>query len=155
MIEKRVKGVTPVVATVLLIGITFLIGGILVTQVQGFLEGPGSGGPNLDTSFNIQSIYENSDGNMKVAIANSGPNAVNESSYTMYVGGRPLTADDTCFNQDKGTIQSEESWTCDTGESYPGNLDSTEIRIESNQGGRSWSATCEVSSADEDTCYPN
>jgi flagellin-like protein len=153
MLQERVKGVTPVVATVLLIGITFLIGGILVTQVQGFLQ-PGETGPNLETSLNIQSIYENADGDMTVAVANTGPNAINESSFTMYAGGPPLTADNTCFNQDKGTIQSGESWTCDTGKSYPGNLDSTEIRIESNQGGRSWSATCEVSSADEDTCYP-
>jgi flagellin-like protein len=152
--DSGVKGVTPVVATVLLIGITFLVGGILVTQVEGLLD-PGNTGPNLDVSMNVQSIYEDSGGNMTVSIANTGSTAINQSGFTAYVGGPPITGDGLCFTNGSKVRGTQESWECDTGEEYPGRLETKAFRISSNQGNQEWGPyECTPDSESDTTCYP-
>lgn len=172
-IDMRRKGITPVIATVLLLGITITIGLTLLTQAENLLEGSSDTG-EIDqvssTSLSIEPIYANvSNGTEQIVanIRNTGSVAVDGSQFTVNYGppnfdtpvsydslpsGWTVSANDNeCMNQSV-IINPGASISCNTGVRFPGALQSVEISVSANNFDRSWSNTCSPSTSSSRSC---
>ena len=172
------KGITPIIATVLLLGITVAIGLTVYTQAQGLLEGAGDTS-NFDrvraTSISMSPVYN--DGGMQLQVSNKGDRAINVTEYTIYYGPPNfdpvshsvleaqtddwIAGDNKCFTSgmkdnaegmDNDIIEPGERATCDTGVSFPSALESVEIRVEADDFNYDTDYTCSVDSSSARTC---
>ncbi len=167
--RSRRKGITPIIATVLLLGITVAIGLTVYTQAQGLIKNAGDTG-NFNklrqTDISLGPVFDNS-GEMELRVSNKGERAINTSKFTVYYG--PPSWDPVSYT----TIQSQTSWTkngpnncftqgkviqpgnhisCETGVKFPGALQSVEIMVEANNLDYSTSYTCTVQSSGKKSC---
>lgn len=166
------KGITPVIATVLLLGITITIGLTLLTQAENLLEGSSDTG-EIDqvssTSLSIEPIYSSSGGDDQIVanIRNTGSVAVNGSQFTVNYGppnfDNPISYgalpsewkvsgnDNQCMNASQ-LINPGDSISCKTGVEFPDALESVEISVSANNFDRSWSNTCSPSTSSSRSC---
>lgn len=167
------KGITPVIATVLLLGITVAIGLTLYTQAQNILSGGGDTG-QLDqvrnTEMQITPVYSNRTGANEQIVANvrnTGSVAINTSEFTMYFGPPnfqtpiPYDAlpsswtvssnDNKCLTGGR-LINPGESISCETGVSFPGALEKVEIQVKSNNFDKSWGVICQPQTSGARSC---
>ena len=174
------KGITPIIATVLLLGITVAIGLTVYTQAQGLLEGAGdtSGFDKVRaTSIQLSPVYGNN-GEMEMQVTNKGDRAINVSQYEVQYGPpnfNPVSysviqsqasswavSDDgnQCFTNnmsnnagmDSDILSTGERATCSTGVKFPGALESVQIDVEANNFDYSTSYECAVDSSSARTC---
>ncbi|PSH00741.1 MAG: hypothetical protein BRC30_01970 [Nanohaloarchaea archaeon SW_7_46_7] len=173
------KGITPIIATVLLLGITVAIGLTVYTQAQGLLEGAGDTS-NFDrvraTSISLSPVY--SDGGMQLQVSNKGDRAINVTDYTIYYGPPnydPVTWEvldaqtdnwvagngNKCFTSEmkddsdqmqNNIIEPGDRATCSTGVAFPGALESVEIKVEADDFNYDTGYTCSVDSSSAKTC---
>lgn len=170
--DMRKKGITPVIATVLLLGITITIGLTLLTQAENLLEGSSDTG-EIDqvssTSLSIEPIYSSSGGTDQIVanIRNTGSVAINGSQFTANYGppnfdtpvsydslpsGWTVSGNDNeCMNASQ-LINPGESISCNTGVKFPDALESVEISVSANNFDRSWSNTCSPSTSSSRSC---
>jgi flagellin-like protein len=83
------KGVTPVVATVLLITITFAAAGTLYTMVQSNINEAEDSNPDLPlniNSLNVEQCY-NEGGNTHLVIRNGAQQSINSSKMNVLLNG--------------------------------------------------------------------
>jgi flagellin-like protein len=151
----KMKGVTPVVATVLLLGITVLLGGMLVTVAQGYFNDLGSGVDTTDMA--IQSVYEKSSSDeLTLSIANTGDTAFNTSNYRVFIDDIPFTTDsgaNGCFNVgDSDVIDPGDIYNCKLDRQLPGALESIEISIRDKDSERTWEYTCQPKTSSDKSC---
>lgn len=174
------KGITPIIATVLLLGITVAIGLTVYTQAQGLLEGAGDTG-QFDkvraTSISLSPVYGNS-GEMELQVTNKGDRAINVSKYEIQYG--PPNFDpvsysvietqapdwaasgdgNQCFTSnmsnnagmDSNILSTGDRATCSTGVAFPGALESVQIDVEANNFDYSTDYECNVDSSSARTC---
>ncbi|MFB6180325.1 MAG: archaellin/type IV pilin N-terminal domain-containing protein [Candidatus Nanohalobium sp.] len=163
------KGITPVIATVLLLGITVAIGLTVYTQAQGMIQGTGST-KKLDkaqnTQIDIVSVTRGSNG-MQLTLVNKGERAINTSKFSVYYS--PPTYEDAairsalpsawktgtanCFKPATTKIRNVgEQWTCSTGVTFPGALEEVGIKVRANNFGYSTSYTCSVETSNAQSC---
>ncbi|MFB6114723.1 MAG: archaellin/type IV pilin N-terminal domain-containing protein [Candidatus Nanohalobium sp.] len=165
------KGITPVIATVLLLGITVAIGLTVYTQAQGMI----SGSANTDkinkvqnTELKLSPVYKNTTtGEIVVRVTNTGGRAINTSKFSMYFGppnypnpiarsSLPSTwkvgSSNGCMTG-SGTILSQgENIECNTGVKFPGALQTVEIQVRANNFEYSTSAMCTVQKENAKSC---
>ena len=167
--SKR-KGITPIIATVLLLGITVAIGLTVYTQAQGLIENAGDTS-NLDrvqaTDISLSPVF-GSGGEMQLQITNKGDRAINTSDFTIYYGppnwgpqtwanidnqASDWTKDtNECFTGSGELLDIGERTSCATGIKFPGALEAVEIEVEADDFDYSESYTCEVSSSSTRSC---
>lgn len=165
MLER--KGITPVIATVLLLGITFAVGAVLFTQVQGFLEG-GEGQSDFqeltNTEMRLSPVYAAGE-SLNVTIRNTGKVAFNTSDFEMqfvppestseltydiiertdaYPAENSQYGEFSCFDADTQTevLNPGDTYTCSTGLKFPDTLQSLGIVVKAKGIDKSWDTTC-------------
>lgn len=161
MLER--KGITPVIATVLLLGITFAVGAVLFTQVQGLLEG-GEGQSDFEeltnTEMRLSPVYA-SDDELNVTVRNTGKVAINTSDFEMQftppgstseltytvidnTGTYQTVGDFNCFDADASyqILNPGDTYTCSTGLKFPDTLQSLGIIVKAKGIDKSWDTTC-------------
>jgi flagellin-like protein len=166
------KGITPIIATVLLLGITVAIGLTVYTQAQGLIEGTG-GTEKFDkvrsTDIQLSPVFGDG-GAMELQVSNKGERAINVSKYTIYYGPPnwdPVSYDtietqtewntsggNECFTSAMSpeVLQPGERTGCTTGVEFPGALEAVEIRVDANTFDYSTSYTCSVDSSSAMSC---
>ena len=179
-ISFRRKGITPIIATVLLLGITVAIGLTVYTQAQGMIGNTDTS--NIDrvqeTDISLTPVFKNGD-EMQLQVSNKGDRAINVSDFTIYYGPPnfdPVSysvletqAEDwvvsgdgnQCFtsnmsagadSMDNDILEQGERASCSTGVKFPGALESVEIRVEADDFDYDQSTMCSVESEDANSC---
>lgn len=166
------KGITPVIATVLLLGITVAIGLTVYTQAQGMIAG-GADTSKLDkaqdTEMQLTPVYAESSGGdkeIRVRVTNTGDRAINTSEFSMYFGPpdfpNPVArsalpgdwkvgGSNECLTS--GQIVAQGDYIeCSTGVKFPGALQSVEVQVRADNFDFSESSICSVESEDAQSC---
>ena len=175
------KGITPIIATVLLLGITVAIGLTVYTQAQGMIGNTDTS--NIDrvqeTDISLTPVFNDGD-EMQLQVSNKGDRAINVSDFTIYYGPPnfdPVSysvldtqADEEwvvgsdgnqCFtsnmsagadSMDNDILEQGERASCATGVKFPGALESVEIRVEADDFDYDQSTMCSVESEDANSC---
>ncbi len=174
---KNRKGITPVIAIVLLLMVTVGAVGVVYTQFQSLVGDPaeavGSQQEVRNTEMSFSTVYKNTDtstDSLNVTIKNTGDVAWNTSDFTMQfipggtgsavswtVAEQQFSGDDTefdCFSEASSSqvIQPGDSYTCDTGFDFPGSTETIGIEVAMNDADKSWSYTCSPSTSDSYGC---
>lgn len=161
---KNRKGITPVIAIVLLLMVTVGAVGVVYTQFQSLVGDPsdavGDQQEVRNTEMSFSSVYNNNSGNLVVQVSNTGSVAWNTSDFTMqFIPGGDGTAvnwnvanqefsgtqsDFNCFSDSSSSevIEPEETYSCDTGFDFPGSTDTLGIEVEMNGADKTWSYSC-------------
>lgn len=172
------KGITPVIAVVLLLLIT--VGAVAsawglyqqITSDQSQLDQLNQQKKAQATELTFASVYENSTGGLNVTMRNTGSRTVNMSDeleisfipdgsdsavshqvYTSRVSGDHGTPD--CFQNKFGdgeTVEPGNTYTCYTGVEFPDATDSVGIVVDYKATGKSWEHTCDPSTSSSITC---
>ncbi|MFB6174553.1 MAG: archaellin/type IV pilin N-terminal domain-containing protein [Candidatus Nanohalobium sp.] len=170
-LTQRRKGITPVIATVLLLGITVALGLTVYTQAQGLIGDLGGGGKLKKvqhTSLKLTPVYGKGN-QMKVRVTNTGERAINTSKFSMYFGPpnfpNPVSYtalpdkwtvsanDNQCMTADASQVLSKgEHHACLTGVKFPGALEKVEIQVRANNFDYSTSKVCEVKNSGAKSC---
>lgn len=163
MLTKR-KGITPVIAIVLLLLITVGAVGVVYTQFQSLVGNPGEQVNNQqqirNTEMTFDSLYKAPTGGndyINITFVNTGSQTWNTSQFRMSyvpegtgsaVSGQalattPFTYDETedaCFNQDSSpqVVNPGEDYTCNTGVQWPGATNSIGIQVSMSGADKSW-----------------
>jgi len=167
--SKR-KGITPIIATVLLLGITVAIGLTVYTQAQGMIGNTDTSDIDRvrDTELALVPVY-NEGGEMQLQISNKGDRAINTSDFTIYYGPPnwgpqtwdtidnqasdwTLNSGNQCFTGGGELLSQGERVSCATGIKFPGALESVDIRVEADDFEYSESTTCRVESEGAKSC---
>ncbi len=162
---KTRKGITPVIAIVLLLMITVGVVGLVYTQVQNLIGNPGEQVQEQQqvrqTDMSFSSVY-NDGGSVHVTVRNTGEVTWNTSQFEMqFVPGGDGTAvgysaatgsstsfsssgTESCFSADSSTqtVDPSGSYTCDTGVSFPGATQTLGLEVEMVSADKSWSYSC-------------
>jgi len=171
---KSRKGITPVIAIVLLLMVTVGAVGVVYTQFQSLVGDPaeavGSQEDVRNTEMSYSSVYNNNSGNLVVQVSNTGSVAWNTSEFTMqFVPGGEGTAvnwnvanqefsgtqsDFNCFSAATSykVIQPGDSYECDSGFEFPGSTETLGIEVTMNGAAKSWSYTCSPNTASAYGC---
>ncbi len=174
-LQKR-KGITPIIATVLLLGITVAIGLTVYTQAQGMIGNTDTSSIDKvqNTDIALTPVF-NQGGEMRLQISNKGERAINLTQYTVYYGPpnwdpvpystitsqasdwvKDASGNDgnTCFTSamSKSILAPGERIGCDTGVKFPGALEGVEIRVSADNFDYSTSAICRVDTANAKSC---
>ena len=172
------KGITPVIAVVLLLLIT--VGA--VASAWGLYQqitGDTSQLDQLDkqrqaqaTELKFSSVYENNNGGVNVSLRNTGERTVNMSeelemsyipegsdsdvSYDVYVSSTGNgNGDPECFQNlfgDGESVEPGNTYTCDTGVDFPNATDSVGLVVDYRATGKDWDYTCNPSTSSTITC---
>jgi flagellin-like protein len=171
------KGITPVIAVVLLLLIT--VGA--VASAWGLYQEITSDTSQLDqlnqqkqaqaTEISFSSVY-NANGGVNVSLRNTGSRTVNMSdelemsfvpdgsdsgvSHQIYVdntgkGDGSLECFQNLFGADE-SVEPGDSYTCDTGVEFPAATSSVGIVVDYTATGKSWDHTCNPSTGSSITC---
>jgi len=172
------KGITPVIAVVLLLLIT--VGA--VASAWGLYQEITSDTSQLDqlnqqrqaqaTELDFSSVY-NANGAINISLRNTGSRTVNMSdeleisfvpdgsdsavSRQVYIdaGGGTSAGTFECFQNSFGTgesIEPGDTYTCDTGIAFPSATSSVGIVVDYKATGKSWDHTCNPSTSSSITC---
>ncbi len=174
MISKDRKGITPVIAIVLLLMVTVGAVGVVYTQFQSLVGNPaqvvGDQQEIRNTELGYSSVYRDSSDNLKVYVKNTGSVAWNISDFKMQfvpkargtavnwvVASQELSgtqSDFNCFNEADSyqVVQPGETYKCDTGFEFPRSTQSVGIQIEMRGADRSWGYTCSPTTASAYGC---
>lgn len=173
-LSRSEKGITPVIATVLLLGITVAIGLTVYTQAQGMIEG-GANTEQLDkvqnTKLQLSPVYAESSGSndqIEVRVTNTGERAVNTSKFSMYFGPpnypNPIAYgslptdwqvganDNQCMTGGGTVLSAGESTDCKTGVKFPAALEEVEVQVRANNFDYSESTICAVEQSGAQSC---
>lgn len=173
------KGITPVIAVVLLLLIT--VGAVAsawglyqsITSDTGQLDQLNARQRAQQTSFAYRSMYEDSDGNASVemVIENTGDRTVNLSDeFDLYVSPPGETGwvlrsalsgrfsdwhveNNNCFNSSAPRLDKGNTYTCDTGVAFPNATQTVRFRI-SYKGldNYNWENDCYAQTSQTSTC---
>jgi len=168
------KGITPVIAIVLLLMVTVGAVGVVYTQFQSLVGDPaeavGSQEDVRNTEMSYSSVYNNNSGNLVVQVSNTGSVAWNTSEFTMQFvpggEGTPVNwnvasqefsgnqGDFNCFSAGSSSevVEPEETYECDTGFEFPGSTETLGIEVTMNGAAKSWSYTCSPNTASAYGC---
>lgn len=159
------KGITPVIAIVLLLMITVGVVGLVYTQVQNLIGNPGEQVDQQQqvrqTDMSFSSVYDDS-GSVYVTVRNTGDVTWNTSQFEMqFIPGGDGTAvgyaaatggsssfssagTQSCFNADSSPTQVDPSgsYTCDTGVEFPGATQTLGLEVEMVNADKTWSYSC-------------
>lgn len=171
------KGITPVIAVVLLLLIT--VGA--VASAWGLYQEITSDTSQLDqlnqqrqaqaTEIDFSSVY-NADGSINISLRNTGSRTVNMTdelemqyvpegsdsaiSYEVYQSTQnDANGNLQCFQNLFGANESVEpgdSYTCDTGVDFPSATSSVGLQVDYTATGKSWDHTCNPSTGSSITC---
>lgn len=173
------KGITPVIAVVLLLLIT--VGAVAsawglyqqITSDQGQLDQLNQRQQAQNTNLEFASVYNSTSGSINMTIKNTGSRAVNLSdelsfyvvppgsdgqmAYSTFVSRFPgwdePGSPNTCFDSSAGILDTGSTYTCDTGISFPGATDSIGLVIDYNAvSDVSWDYTCNPQTSSTVTC---
>lgn len=170
MITRR-KGITPVIAIVLLLLITVGAVGVVYTQFQGLVENS-NGGDDLNklqsADYSIVAATD-SGGTIQLSIRNTGDSVYNLSesaSLEVAKGGSYVdisqapsdwtSADSNCLDTSQignnGNLETGSDYSCDTGVDFPGpGEDPVDFRL-SIEGTAMTTKSCSVSTTDAEVC---
>ncbi len=174
MLTENRKGITPVIAIVLLLMVTVGAVGVVYTQFQSLVGDPaqavGDQQEIRNTELSYSSVYRDSSDNLKVYVKNTGSVAWNVSDFKMQfvpnargtavnwvVASQELTGTQSDFNcfydaDSYQVIQPGQTYECDTGFEFPPSTQSVGIEIEMRGADRSWSYTCSPTTASAYGC---
>lgn len=161
---KNRKGITPVIAIVLLLMVTVGAVGVVYTQFQSLVGNPDEAvGQQQDiqnTEMAYSTVYDNS-GEITIQFRNTGSVTWNTSdfnmqfipggegsavSYTATTNQPEFSASGTfsCFEDDTSsqTVNPGDSYECDTGISFPSATQTLGIVVSMNAAEKSWSYSC-------------
>jgi flagellin-like protein len=162
---KTRKGITPVIAIVLLLMITVGVVGLVYTQVQNIMGNPGDELDQQqrvrDTDMSFSSVYDEG-GSVQVTVRNTGDVTWNTSAFEMqFVPGGEGSAvsysaatgsstqfsssgSASCFVDDDSTevVDPDETYTCNTGISFPSATQTLGIEVEMRSAEKTWSYSC-------------
>ena len=180
-IRNSRKGVTPVIAIVLLLTVTIGAVGILYTQVGDLLD-QGSDTEDMnrvqDTDIDIRTGINGSNGNLRLSIQNTGERAlpfsddfgfqINGVDYEAYGAAGSLSFSQTNLTDSQGCLGSnmnldiEETTgeisslnddTCSTGVEFPTAFDDpVTVTFTLEGSSKTWDYTCEPKSGDDGFC---
>ena len=169
MLTKR-KGITPVIAIVLLLLITVGAVGVVYTQFQSLVGNPGEQVNQQqqvrNTEMSFDSLYKASSGAnnyINVTFVNTGSETWNTSDFRMSyvpegtgsaVSGQALattpftydSAEDNCFNDDTSSqiVDPGSDYTCNTGVQWPGATTAIGIQVSMSGADKNWGpVTCD------------
>ncbi|WEL23237.1 archaellin/type IV pilin N-terminal domain-containing protein [Candidatus Nanohalovita haloferacivicina] len=179
MLTKR-KGITPVIAIVLLLLITVGAVGVVYTQFQSLLGNPGEQVDQQQqvrqTEIRFDSAYKAQDASgeyyVNLTVTNVGAVAWNTSDFTLSyvpegtgsaVSGQALQAtkfsynetSDNCFSEDNSSqlVDPENGYTCNTGVKWPSATTTIGFSISMNSASKSWGVyTCTPSTTSSVGC---
>lgn len=173
---KSRKGITPVIAIVLLLMVTVGAVGVVYTQFQSIVGDPGAATESQQqvrqTEMSFSSVYNDGSDNLMVEVRNTGEVSWNTSDFTMqFVPGGDGTAvgidvasgasgftatsgDMTCFSADSSSqiVEPSGTYTCDTGFEFPSATTTLGIQVEMNGADKNWDYSCTPSSSDSLGC---
>ena len=176
MIRTKRKGITPVIAIVLLLVVTVGAVGVVYTQFQNIQQ---QGNTQFDTTerqidLQITSMTESSDGDISLTITN-GQSSIgfNTSQYLQaqfYPDGAgqgqsvPFSAlnvsnieadsgdNENCFVGSGQILNPGESMTCDTNVNFPSASEHIGVVVQVQGGANSWSDECAPRTTSSVTC---
>ena len=173
---SKSKGITPVIAIVLLLLITIGAVGVVYTQFQSLVGNPADKLNQQkvvqNTELTFSSAYKNDNGGINVTLRNTGSQTVNMSKqfemkfvpensesgidYTTYDKAVGNTVGQyECFQNNQGLnelLDPGQSYTCETGVSFPAPTKSVGIIVSFKTAAKSWSHTCSPSTSGSVTC---
>lgn len=173
---KSRKGITPVIAIVLLLMVTVGAVGVVYTQFQSIVGDPGAATDDQQqvrqTEMSFSSVYNDGSDNLMVEVRNTGDVSWNTSDFTMqFIPGGDGTAvsldvatgadgfsgaqgDMTCFSAASSSqvVEPSESYECDTGFDFPGATTTLGIQVAMNGASKNWEYSCTPSTSDSLGC---
>lgn len=178
LFEQR-KGITPVIAIVLLLMVTVGAVGVVYTQFNSLVGNPqeqlNEQQRNQDTRIRISTLESNVSsiddsgpdtpvsglderGTIKMTIQNSGSVSRNTTSFvlTAITGetvGEMSDPGVTCFTVDNSTILNpQESYQCNTGIMYPSVTKEVQLEVLLSGSAKTWTDTCHVRTTGAEIC---
>lgn len=169
------KGITPVIAIVLLLLITVGAVGVVYTQFQSLVGDPtddlNEQQQVQNTEMSFSSVYSDS-GELALTVRNTGSVTWNTSQFTLgFVpegSSSPVTEtvlegavsslshanSNSCFAADSSSqnVEPDGTYTCTTGISFPGATNEIGLVIQMNGADKDWSHTCSVQTGSSISC---
>lgn len=174
LFEQR-KGITPVIAIVLLLMVTVGAVGVVYTQFNSLVGNPSEEledqQRNQDTDIRISQMQTNASlsddinsldhnkenyGAVEMTISNTGSVSRNVSSFSLTATGTdddPAT-DGECFGQDPNPtiLDPGDTYECDTGVTYPEVTTDVSFEVLLQGSSRTWTDTCRHDRTGEENC---
>lgn len=176
LFEQR-KGITPVIAIVLLLMVTVGAVGVVYTQFNSLVGNPSEEleeqqrnqdtniritqmQTNASLSDNLPSTYDAANyGTIQLTISNTGSVSRNTTSFSVVATGAEAggIGDGNCFQHNPPTHNSTildpgETYECDTGVVYPDVTDNVQIEVLLQGSSRTWTDTCRHDRSGVETC---
>ena len=172
LFEQR-KGITPVIAIVLLLMVTVGAVGVVYTQFNSLVGNPSEEleeqQRNQDTNIRITQMHTNATlsdnlpstydaanyGTINLTISNTGSISRNTTSFSLVATGAEAgsVADGDCFLPSNSEILDPgETYECDTGVVYPDVTDNVQIEVLLQGSSRTWTDTCRHDRSGVETC---
>lgn len=179
-LEYMRKGITPVIAIVLLLLITVGAVGVVWTQFQNLTGDPSDDFSQQqqvrNTELSYSSVFNNDTGqtapsgdSINITLRNTGEVTLNvtedleiafvpedsDSGLAFDVYPAPVQAESDCFKtqpDENEQIEPSESYTCKTGIAWPDPADNVGIEVSLQYADKSWSYSCSPTTSSSVTC---
>lgn len=169
------KGITPVIAIVLLLLITVGAVGVVYTQFQSLVGNPDEQLSQQqqvrNTEMTFSSVYSDSS-ELAITVRNTGSVTWNTSQFALgfvpqgssspviesvlesSVSSFSHANSNECFSADTGTqiVEPDGTYTCTTGISFPGATKQIGLVVSMNGADKDWSYTCSVQTSNSISC---
>jgi flagellin-like protein len=169
---KQRKGITPVIAIVLLLMVTVGAVGVVYTQFNSLVGNPEEQfeeqQQDQNTQISITSIEASGDISsadpsgvyMNLTITNSGSVARNISDFMVTAQGADIVESEyNCFGDDPnigdaetGILSTGDTYTCNTGIPFPGVTDEATVEVRLTGTSKTWTETCRPTQTGQETC---
>ncbi|WP_414838165.1 archaellin/type IV pilin N-terminal domain-containing protein [Candidatus Nanosalina sp. VS9-1] len=174
LFEQR-KGITPVIAIVLLLMVTVGAVGVVYTQFNSLVGNPSDEFEdqqrNQDTNIRISQLQTNADlpeninsldhtpanyGNITMTLQNSGSVSRNTTSFVLSVSGADgsvPTSGAYCFTaEDSVILDPGDTYECNTGITYPQVTNEVEFEVLLTGSSKTWTETCRPDVTGAESC---
>ncbi len=179
MFKKSRKGITPVIAIVLLLLITVGAVGVVYSQFQNLTGDPSEQLAQQqrvqNTELTFSSVYKDTsdDDSINISLRNTGSVTLNMTeqfeisfvpensdsgvSYQVLPGSYKASGNQECFtssvtNGNREMVEPGGTYICDTGVAFPAATDSVGIVVSFRTADKSWSYTCAPSTSGSLSC---
>jgi flagellin-like protein len=163
---KQRKGITPVIAIVLLLMVTVGAVGVVYTQFNSLVGNPEEQFEEQQQDQNTQISITNIESNesfsdatppdsatMNLTITNSGTVARNTTDFLLTVQGTSAEVDGECFTAaDSEILATGSQYTCNTGVPFPGVTEDTTLEVRLTGTSKTWVDTCRPTQTGQETC---
>ena len=165
-LSRERKGITPVIAIVLLLMVTVGAVGVVYTQFNSLVGDPAQQFDDQQRDQNtrisitqvrangsINSADPSDDVTVEMTVTNSGSVARNTTAFLVTASGQGSGAEANCFTAENSKIlDPNEQFTCETGIPFPGVTEETTLEVRLTGTSKTYTYSCRPTTTGDETC---